>query len=225
MKFIPLQQKILSMEAGDLMQFDLFSEMDPDNMQRFIDRFEVFSKKFPAGSTVFLQGMSCDKLSLLVRGSARATMINPDGKQVIIEFLLAPHVLAPAALFATQNRYPVNVEAFTDCTVAYIGREHFVNLMGQEPSVLDRFVRLLSDKSIFLAKKVNSFALQNLKGRLASYLLMHEHVETQQQIADFLGVARPSLARVLAEMIEAGWVRMDGRKIVVVDAVALKRFL
>lgn len=212
------------METNDLMQFDLFSGMSLGKMQQFMATAQVYSKRFSAGSMVFLQGMPSNTLNLLVRGSARATMINTDGKQVIIEFMQAPKVLAPVALFATQCSFPVNIEAFSDCTIAFIGREAFTELMHKEPSVLNRFIRLLSDKSIFLTRKVNSFALQNLKGRLASYLLTHEHVETQQQIADFLGVARPSLARVLAELIDAGWVRMEGRKIKVVDADALRSF-
>ncbi len=212
------------MDVNDLMQFDLFSGMVREKLQRFIEKSEVYSKRFSAGSMMVLQGMPCNTLNLLVSGNARATMINAEGKQVVIEFLQAPRVLAPAALFATQGIFPVNIEAFTDCTVAFMGKESFTELIHGEPSVLDHFVNILSDKSIFLTQKVNSFALQNLKGRLASYLLTHEQVETQQQIADFLGVARPSLARVLAEMIDAGWVRMDGRKIVVVNAAALKSF-
>ena len=65
---------------------------------------------------------------------------------------------------------------------------------------MQNFLRIISDRSIFLSKKVNSFALQNLKERLLNYLHIHGDIKNQQEVANILGVARPSLARALSEL-------------------------
>ena len=96
--------------------------------------------------------------------------------------------------------------------------------MQKEPVVMQNFLRIISDRSIFLSRKLNSFALRNLKGRLAAYLLEREGQHSQQEIADVLGVARPSLARVLAELIEEGGIKMDKRTIRIVDRELLTRY-
>lgn len=205
------------MDKKDLLQFDLFAGLRDDALDRFLNTARVSSHTYPAGCLIFLQGTECDALHLLLKGSAKATMNNTEGKKIIIEQIQAPCILAPAALFASNSNYPVNIEANETCVIAFIQKSDFADLMQRESSVMQAFIRILADKSIFLSQKVNGFALQNLRGRLASYLLNHEHIGTQQEIADYLGVARPSMARVLSEFVEKGYVSMEGRRIVVSD--------
>lgn len=83
---------------------------------------------------------------------------------------------------------------------------------------MKNFIRLLSDKSIFLSKKINTFALQTLKERLVSYLKNNvEERITQQELANRLGVTRPSLSRVLSELINEGTLSVENRKIFIND--------
>ena len=86
------------------------------------------------------------------------------------------------------------------------------------------FLRLISDRSIFLSRKVNAFALQDLKGRLSVWLYENGEIRNQQQLADRLGVARPSLVRVLTELAKDGAVEFKQRKVVVTDREILRRY-
>lgn len=209
------------MDASELKVFDLFSELSDDVVERFVRESVVYTRSYTS-SNIFLQGMPCEALYLLSEGSAKATMTNSEGKTVTIETMTAPRVLAPSALFATENYFPVNIEAVGECKIIFVNKNSFYDLMHREPSVMEAYIRMLSDKSLFLSHKVNGFALQSLKGRLAEHLLMQKEPETQQDIADTLSVARTSLARVLADFIAAGLIRMDGRKIVINDAEKLR---
>ncbi len=143
-------------------------------------------------------------------------MVNEEGKQVTIEEIEAPRLLAPAFIFATDNRFPVNITTLTNCEVLVLNRTDFVDLMHREKIVMQNFLRIISDRSIFLSRKLNAFALQDLKTRLLAYLREHENPRSRQEIADILGVARPSLARVLSELADEGYLRIEKRKITVV---------
>ena len=212
------------MDAADLKVFDLFSDLTADVIERFVRESVVYSRSYPAGN-IFLQGMPCEALYLLSEGCAKATMTNSEGKTVTIETLTAPRVLAPSALYATENYFPVNIEAVTTCRIIFVNKNSFYDLMHREPSVMEAYIRMLSDKSIFLSHKVNGFALQSLKSRLAEHLLSNDTNETQQEIADTLSVARTSLARVLADLISNGLIRMEGRHIVVTNAEELRKMI
>ena len=72
------------------------------------------------------------------------------------------------------------------------------------------FLQLVSDRTLFLSKKLNAFALQSLKSRILNYLRMHGTILNQQEVAQILGVARPSLARALSEL--ASEVHPNGRE-------------
>lgn len=210
------------MEGLLLSYFPLFDGLPEARLRSFMEEASVYRRRYVSGQTIFLQGAMCESLYLLVEGRARAVMQHGDGRQVAVEHLEGPQVVAPAALFASENVIPVTIEAVTDCVMAFVNKNSFYDLMHREPLVMEHYVRILSDKSLFLSRRINGFALQTVRGRLASYLLGHEPGETQQQIADFLGVARQSLARALAEFVDNGWVKMEGRKIVVLSAERLR---
>ena len=67
--------------------------------------------------------------------------------------------------------------------------------------MLENFLRDISDRGVFLSRKVNEFALQNLKTRILAYLEKNPDIHNQREVAQRLGVTRPSLARALSELI------------------------
>ena len=185
-------------------------------MENFIGRTPNALREFGIGDFIALQGTVCQSLYLLYSGRVRTNMVNEEGKQVTIEEIEAPRLLAPAFIFATDNRFPVNITTLTNCEVLVLNRTDFVDLMHREKIVMQNFLRIISDRSIFLSRKLNAFALQDLKTRLLAYLREHENPRSRQEIADILGVARPSLARVLSELADEGYLRIEKRKITVV---------
>ena len=182
----------------------------------FIGRTPNALREFGIGDFIALQGTVCQSLYLLYSGRVRTNMVIEEGKQVTIEEIEAPRLLAPAFIFATDNRFPVNITTLTNCEVLVLNRTDFVDLMHREKIVMQNFLRIISDRSIFLSRKLNAFALQDLKTRLLAYLREHENPRSRQEIADILGVARPSLARVLSELADEGYLRIEKRKITVV---------
>ena len=185
-------------------------------LENFIGRTPNALREFGIGDFIALQGTVCQSLYLLYSGRVRTNMVNEEGKQVTIEEIEAPRLLAPAFIFATDNRFPVNITTLTNCEVLVLNRTDFVDLMHREKIVMQNFLRIISDRSIFLSRKLNAFALQDLKTRLLAYLREHENPRSRQEIADILGVARPSLARVLSELADEGYLRIEKRKITVV---------
>lgn len=208
--------------AETLAFFSLFSGISVEKLEKFVSVTSILQRSFEAGRMIFIQDTVCENLHLLIRGKARAVMMNADGKQVTIEEISSPRIIAPAALFANKNVFPVNIVAVSDCSILFVPKNDFLNLMRQEPSVMSGFIELLSDKSIFLSMKINSFALQTLKERLASYLLSEDERHTQKEVAEMLGVTRPSLARVLAEFADEGCIAIRNRKIEILDKKKLE---
>ena len=197
------------MDYKKLAEAPVFRGLSERFLENFIGRTPNALREFGIGDFIALQGTVCQSLYLLYSGRVRTNMVNEEGKQVTIEEIEAPRLLAPAFIFATDNRFPVNITTLTNCEVLVLNRTDFVDLM-------QNFLRIISDRSIFLSRKLNAFALQDLKTRLLAYLREHENPRSRQEIADILGVARPSLARVLSELADEGYLRIEKRKITVV---------
>ena len=96
--------------------------------------------------------------------------------------------------------------------------------MHQYPVVIQNFLKMITDRSLFLSKKLNEFALQSLKSRLLNYVKMHGSIGSQQEVAHILGVARPSLARAISELSNEGCIQIEGKEMFIDEENSKKYF-
>lgn len=210
------------MELDVLLNTPLFKGITEETLLRFVLSKEHIIKNYKASEFIAMQGDICKSAYILCQGKVRTQMVNAEGKQVTIGQLKAPRLLAPAFIFASENRFPVNIEATETSEVLLLNKNALLEFMHQNPTVMHNFLRLISDRSLFLSQKLNEFALQSLKSRLLNYIRMHGTITSQQEVAQILGVARPSLARALSELISEGCITMKGKKVIIEEANAKK---
>lgn len=186
----------------DIYDFSLFANAERNDIDRFLQNTPSKIKLYEKGDIVALQNSPCKSLMLLCEGSLSARMSNIEGKEIIIENLHAPEILAPAFLYGSENKFPVTLRAEENVRIWLLSRDAFLNLMETSPIVLSNFIQNISDRSIFLSKKLNEFALQNLSTRIISYLKNKGEISNIQEVAFIMGVARPSLSRTIQAMVE-----------------------
>ena len=93
-------------------------------------------------------------------------------------------------------------------------------------------LEILSENNFRITRKLHIVTTSSLRERLAIWLIdsMDErgNVElkmNREQLADFLGVARPSLSRELMRMQADGLIRVSKKRIVVLDKETLEMCL
>ena len=196
------------MNAIQLLQLPLFQGISEAAARQLLAEAPNSVRRYKEGDFIARQGDPCRSLYILCTGNVRAQMENAEGKQVTIDRISAPEVLAPAFIFASENRFPVNIEVQENCEVL---------VMHSQPVIMKNFIEMISDRSLFLSKKLNEFALQSLKSRLLNYLKINGRIDNQQEVAFILGVARPSLARALSELIAEKKVSMNGKEAIITE--------
>lgn len=210
------------MEIHELLKMPPFQGISEEQLLPLILAPEHACRLYKSSDFIAMQGEAYRSLFILCSGSVRTQMVNAEGKQLTIETLKAPELLAPAFVFSSENRFPVNIEAKEDCEILIVNKNAFLEFLHQYPLVMHNFLQLLSDRTLFLSKKLNTFALQSLKSRILNYLRMHGSILNQQEVAQILGVARPSLARALSELSTEGCILMEGKDIRIDDESAQK---
>ena len=116
----------------------------------------------------------------------------------------APEILASAFIYGSENLLPVTIEATSSCKLWIISKDGLLNMMQKDATLLQNFLKDISDRSLFLSRKLNEFALQNLNTRLIGYMKRNSTIHNLQELAFILGVARPSLSRAVAMLVEQG---------------------
>ena len=196
----------------ELQRFELFSSCSEAMLLELLS-LPYRRKEYKAGDRVVSVGDTCDWLMLLAEGTVESRMGAQSGKEVVIEKMQAPMILAPAFLFAKNHTIPVEVSMMTDGVVWYIHREAFFKFMTVHPEVLKQFLEILSDRSHFLSGKVRSFAVKSLRDRVLDFIRQHGAITNVAEAAEMLGVARPSLSRLLADLQDEGVLERTDRGI------------
>lgn len=136
------------------------------------------------------------------------------GRELTIDHLEAPEVLASAFIFGSVSRFPVTVMAETDCTLWMVSKEAFFDFMLAHPRAMRSFLQDISDRCAFLSRKVRSFALKSLRARTLEFLAEKGCIESVQEAAQAMGVQRPSLSRMLSDLTAEGIVVRTARGLV-----------
>lgn len=193
----------------ELLKISLFKGMNEIDVVEFLYGASNNLKRYNVGNSVVRQGDLCRGVYILVSGRVKCSMSGDNGKEITVDEMTAPCILASAFIFATENRFPVNVEALVPCELYVIDKARFLEFMHKHPVMLENFLRDISDRGVFLSKKVNEFALQNLKTRILAYLEKNQDIHNQRELAQRLGVTRPSLARALSELIAESKIKKE----------------
>ena len=197
----------------ELKSSPLFSACTDEELQELI-RVPHRREEYKTGDLVVSAGDPCRSLMLLTQGVVETRMCGANGREVVIDQLKSPTLLAPAFLFAEDNTIPVEVTMHTDGTVWYINREAFFQFMTRHPHVLRAFLQTLSARSRFLSSKVKGFAVKGLRDRVLDHIRQHGAITSVAKTAEVLGVARPSLSRVISELLDEGLLSREGNGIV-----------
>lgn len=190
-------------------------------------------KPYRKNEIMFRQGSICDALYILTSGSVKTEMITETGNIMGIELIKAFRPLAPAFLFSDNNRFPVDVTALEDCEILRIPKEEVMRLMAIQPDFMQQFLKHNANRAEFLANRLQLLSIKTIKGRIAHFLLeqMAEYGKTftinrnRTELAEFFGVARPSLARSLSEMVEDNIIKLNKKQFTVIDERKLKDLL
>lgn len=201
---------MMNSQVDKLQEMALFKYASVEALRELVENSPSHIRMYKAGDIVALQGSAIRSLLILTEGSIRAQMTNAEGKRLTMDTIEAPDLLASAFIYSTESKLPVTIEAIEPSTILHLDKEYFLSYMSRHTSVMRAFLALISDRSSFLSQKINALNLQSLRERLINYFRKHNTtIGKQEDLALLMGVARPSLARLLGELVEEGILYKD----------------
>ncbi|BAX78757.1 Crp/Fnr family transcriptional regulator [Labilibaculum antarcticum] len=216
-----------------LSQSPVFRGISPDEMENLLIDSQYQIKKFSKGDMLAFREDKCENLMIVLKGSVKGEMLDPSGKSIKIEDIMAPYPIASAFLFGQRNQFPVNVTANDEVEVFYLTKNSVIELFQKNKVFLTNYLNSISNRSQFLANKLMFLNFKTIKGKLANYLLKLSAPDkteitlpkSQAEMAQFFGVTRPSFARSLKEMEQEGLIEINRREIKILNKQQLIRLL
>jgi CRP-like cAMP-binding protein len=203
-----------------------FRGISPEELEQIFSRISHSVKSFSKGQTIAQREEEIKNLCIVVEGVVKGEMVDFTGKILKVEEIQAPQPLAHAVMFSNANRFPVDVVALVDCKILFIPKADVLRLLQSNVIILNNFLNAVSNRAHFLTNKLWFLSFKTIKEKVAHYLLSLAKSETRttiilpkthQELAEFFGVTRPSLARVFAEMEAEGIITVNRKEISIVN--------
>ena len=212
----------------------LFRGITPERLLADLEEISFHTRSYKKGEILARQGDVCNRLVILTKGSVRGEMIDYSGRLIKVEDITAPKAIAPLFLFGEQNRYPVEVTANEPTEVIELPKPSVLSLFRKNEQFLENYMNLSANYARTLSDKPFFMSFKTIRQKLASYLLrlykqqQQTHItldRSQQELSDYFGVSRPSLARELAHMQEDGLLIADRKHITILQKEELVRLI
>lgn len=182
--------------------------------------------RFGPGDAIYAQGEAAASIFVLLTGRVRLL------SRAASHPALVTAVLRPGALFGldslTQGSYAESARAETACSIRVVPVVLLDRLLARGAGVAAGLLEALLRRRSAAERLLTRALVSGVPGRLAGALLdAAEHGvvsgQTRQELADAAWTTRETATRVLFQFADEGLVRVDGRRIDLIDPEALRR--
>ena len=215
----------------------LFEKISADNIMKILECSNGHIKHYNRGDMIFKQGEEPHVLFMLLEGKVRLTKNLFSGKKRFLSEISDGTIFGEDCFLGDRGVYICDAEAASHTVTLEVPWQYFYsfcdNMCDHHKQIIKNMFGILSDKEMRAMKKITMVTPTSLRERIANWMLdcledcgeYSSSVETElsrEELADFLGVARPSLSRAMMKLQEEGLIKIEGKKITVVDRDALE---
>lgn len=170
-----------------------------------------------------------EKLYLLISGGIAMGRDTASGKRSLSKTNNVPgDLIGTVLLFSSKKLLWDYAIALEDCSVVEIDSRLFTQQDVVETDIqlvlLRNMLENVVDRIDYLGQKVIILSESSVRKRIACYLshirdknkciILHS---TREDIADYLGIARPSLSRELGRMQDEGIIQINGNRVYIIN--------
>ncbi len=204
----------------------LFAQLPDADLEALAAIAQV--RRFGAGETLFLAQAAPDGLHVVAEGEVKVTVLSPrSGREIVLTVERPFQTVAELPSF-DGGPYPAHATAVVATRTVFLPQAAFDRLLLDRPAVARHLLRALGRRLRRLVALVEQISFQEVVHRLAAHLLARApdeepiELETNAAIAAQLGTVPELVSRNLARLHQAGAIRLQGRRVEIVDAAALR---
>ena len=218
------------MKVDLLRKVPLFEDLSEEELQTLADVTQI--RKFPKNCIVILADEQGDSFFVIGAGKAKVSVTATDGREVILSVLGSGEFFGDMSLLDDRPR-SANVTTLEVSDLLVIRRSYFLEALQSHPSIATKLMVTLALRLRSADRQTANFALLGITDRICSVLLSvaeEQGVETEegiviekrpthQVLASMAGTARETITRVLSRLESEGYIRSQGRKLVIMKRI------
>lgn len=182
----------------------------------FVEQLEQIGikKKVAGGAVLFVDGESAEHLYLINTGQVKLTKTTEDGKELTLQVFGVGELVGMAGIFESEVKYTATASMLETGTVHVIPRHSMEQLLMKHGEFSLEFLRWMALMNRRMQSKFRDLLLNGKIGALYSTLIrmcnsygveredgiMINLTLTNRDLAQFIGMTRESVNRMLADL-------------------------
>lgn len=195
----------------------VFNGIDEKTIKNILEKTKYEIKKYSSDESIAFRGDEVRGLYIILKGTLTTEMLTEEGNVIKIEELVPSDIIASAFVFGKKNSFPVDLNAKDEAEILFIERKEFLKILFSKEKILENFLNEVSNKTQLLTSKIwNSFNNKTIKKKFCDYVKKNQKnnlfsIQNLGALAEYFGVERPSLSRVLSDLVKDEKLERIGR--------------
>jgi CRP/FNR family transcriptional regulator, cyclic AMP receptor protein len=210
----------------------IFGKIDPDRVSAVSEQLEPL--RFSPGEVMDAQNDCGGCVYVIVSGKVKVAHRRPEGNEMVLTILGPREIFGAIGVFDPESR-EIEAIALTEVVAVPIGRDQFLDWISECPEFSHQVLRLFARWVKASTNSLVDFAFADVDSRVANQLLCLRkrfgrqegevvrvvHELTMEDFSLLVGVAPETVSETLRKFEIRGWIRLEDKSVMVVDAHAL----
>ena len=214
-----------------LKQLSLFAHLTKKESDAIANSLEKHT--YEKNETIFREGDVADRLYILFDGEVKIFKSSLDGKEHTLRIMQKYDIIGEVPMFE-GGAYPASCTALTFSVLFSMSRSCVLKLIQDDPKVALNMLALQARRLKEFTHKIEQLTLQKTERMLAKLFVQKAKnisdnqavVELKemgiQNLANYLGVSRENVSRIISKYQKAKLIKKQRRNIVIQDFHALE---
>nr|WP_319493992.1 Crp/Fnr family transcriptional regulator [uncultured Desulfobacter sp.] len=192
------------------------------------------------GQLIFQEGDRGQGFYIVAQGKIKVFKVSFEGKEQILHIYGPGHTFGEVPVFQGTN-FPASAMALEESIILFLPREAFVQQIEKSPALAMNMLADLSRRLREFTVQIENLSLKEVPARLAAYILTLAREESaghsqkkqlpaakvslpvsKVQLASLIGTTPETISRGLKKMAQAGFIKVNGKKISIIDHQGLE---
>jgi CRP-like cAMP-binding protein len=214
---------VKNIEKNLLYETPLFTNVKWEDYVEAIDGIEIIYKSYSHGMIIDDDGPEKkNAIGLIVSGQVNAMKHLISGKESVLKTIKVGDLFGLGNVFGNEIHELSFLEVSTEATVIYIHEKELLKLFTNQ-QVLKNYLAYINTKIQYLNMKIDIMSQSSIRDKVIMYIenqqIRHGKSSvikldmTKTMLAEYLGVSRASLYRVLDELCDENLLELRGQEI------------
>lgn len=182
---------------------------------------EGVARVYPRNTIVVQEGDESAQVYVVLSGKLKVYLTDGDGKQLVLDTLVPTSMFGEMSLDGSPRSASVITQESS--RLAIIQHDRFRAFLAGHPDAAFGIITLLTRRARHLTRIIGSLGLLDVYGRVVRQLTESAQAQagkfvvqerlTHQEIAQRVGASRETVARIMSDLRQGGYISVEGDRI------------